>query len=73
MGCRMTLNDLSDQLKALPKGKAAGIHHEVYADLFPPGEPDEGARERCYEFAKALGCRIENEPAHKTVWFVKNA
>ena len=51
----------------------AGIHHDVYADLFPPGEPDPKAREACYNFAKTLGCRIENRATEKTVWFVKDA
>jgi len=50
----------------------AGIHHEVYAELFPPGEPDKRAREACYNFAKALDCRIENKPQEQTVLFVKD-
>jgi hypothetical protein len=69
----MTLDDLRTQLQALAPGKMAGIHHDVYADLFPPGEPDERAREACSNFAKALGCRIENKPAEQTVWFVRDA
>lgn len=54
-------------------GKAAGIHHDVYAELWPPGEPDQRARAACYDFAKSVGCRIENRPGDKTVWFVKGA
>lgn len=48
-------------LIALATDKCAGIHHDVYADLFPPGEPDENARAACYAFAKSVGCRIENK------------
>ncbi len=69
----MTLDDLRKTLEELPPGKMAGIHHDAYADLFPPGEPDERAREACYNFARALGCRIENKPQQEqTVWFVKD-
>lgn len=67
----MTLDDLRKTLEELPPGKMAGIHNDVYAELFPTGEPDERAREACYNFAKALSCRIENKRQEKTVWFVK--
>jgi len=50
----------------------AVIHHDAYADLFPPGEPDTNAREACYKFAKSLGCRIESKPEQQMVWFVKD-
>jgi hypothetical protein len=69
----MTLEELRETLEKLPPGKMAGVHHDAYADLFPPGEPDSNAREACYKFAKTLGCRIENKPQEKTVWFVKDA
>jgi hypothetical protein len=69
----MTLDDLKAKLASLQPGQMAGIHHDVYADLFPPGEPDENARAACYGFAKAQGCRIENKSAEQTVWFVKEA
>ena len=69
----MSLVELRVTLAALAPGKCAGIHHDVYAELFPPGEPDENARAACYAFAKSVGCRIENKPNEKTVWFVKDA
>lgn len=69
----MSLEELRDALTALEPGQCAGIHHDVYADLFPPGEPDENARAACYAFAKSVGCRIENKPTEKAVWFVKDA
>lgn len=69
----MSLDELRATLAALAPGKCAGIHHGVYADLFPPGEPDENARAACYAFAKSVGCRIENKPLAKTIWFVKDA
>jgi hypothetical protein len=69
----VTKDDLRTELQAIAQGEMAVIDHDVYAELFPPGEPDERAREVCYNFAKALRCRIENKPADKTVWFVKDA
>jgi hypothetical protein len=69
----MTLDELRAKLEELPPGKMAGIHHATFTDLFPPGEPDARAREACYNFAKALGCRIENKPQEQTLWFVKDA
>jgi hypothetical protein len=69
----MTLIELKATLSSLGLGKAAGINHDVYADLFPPGEPDERAREACFKFAKSHGCRIENNPKQQTVWFIKDA
>jgi hypothetical protein len=68
----MTLEGLKATLIGLQPGKAAGLHHEVYAELFPPGEPDERARAAAYELAKSTGCRIENKPNVQTIWFVKD-
>ena len=68
----MTREELKATLTSLEPGKAAGLHHEVYAELFPPGEPDETARATAHELAKSTGCRIENKPNAQTVWFVKD-
>jgi hypothetical protein len=69
----MSLEELRRTLLALSPDICAGIHHDVYADLFPPGEPDEHARLACYAFANSVGFRVENMPDEKTVWFVKHA
>ena len=69
----MTLDELRQELVALPKGKYAAIRYDHYAVLFPPGEPDENARAACYDFAKSAGCRIENKQSAQQVWFVKDA
>jgi hypothetical protein len=68
----MTLEDLKATLSSLPAGKAAGINHDVYAHLFPPGEPDQRARETCAKFAKSVGCRIENYSQQEAVWFIRD-
>lgn len=69
----MTLSELRQQILSMPKGKYGAISHDHYAMLFPPGEPDENARAACYEFAKSVGCRIENKPETGQIWFVKDA
>ena len=69
----MSLDELKATLVALPSGQCAGIHYDAYTELFPPGEPDENARARCYEFAKSVGCRIDNRSEEQTVLFVKSA
>ena len=65
------LEELKATLIGLQPGKAAGLHHEVYAELFPPGEPDESAKKAACELAKSTGCRIENRPDAQLVLFVK--
>ena len=58
----MTLAKLAQTLDEMKPGEFAAIHHDLFAELFPPGEPDDGARKACYDFACKHGCRIENEP-----------
>lgn len=69
----MNLDELKVEMAKMKKGQMIDISHEVYSDLFPPGEPDENARAACYDFAKANGCRIENKPSKQQVWFIKDA
>lgn len=66
------LKDLKSELDALSPGDATGIPYDVYADIFPPGEPDDGARGRALVFARACGCTIDNKPADEIVYFVKS-
>jgi hypothetical protein len=69
----MTLDEFSIELQEVKPGQYAQLHHDVYTELFPPGEPDQSARERCAKFAKERGFRIENKPAHKVIWFIRDA
>ncbi len=69
----MTLEELSRTLDEIKPGNRAAIHHDLFANLFPPGEPDARAREACYKFALQHGCRIENKPGQGELWFVKDA
>jgi hypothetical protein len=66
-----TLENLKGALRELRPGQFGAIDHDVYAELFPPGKPDQAARDACASFARAAGCRIENKPQDRQVWFVK--
>jgi hypothetical protein len=66
-----TLQDLANEIAAAPAGGAVGVGYDVYEELFPPGEPDQGARAKAWEFAKANGCAVNNRPTERTVFFVK--
>jgi hypothetical protein len=67
----MTLAELETTLKQLRPGEGAHIPYEMFAELFPPGEPDEQARVRAYEFARASSCQIENHFNDQVVVFYK--
>jgi len=45
-----TLAELKAQIDACPDRGAVGLPYDVYADLFPPGEPDQNAHEAAYNF-----------------------
>jgi hypothetical protein len=66
-----SLEDLRAEIAACPSGRAVGLSYDVYAELFPPGEPDEFARGRAWQFAKDNGCAINNRVTEQTVLFVK--
>lgn len=69
----MTLDDLDKILRELEAGKGARVPYDVYELLFPPGEPDDGARGRAYKFASERGIKIDNRPDDNSVWFFKDA
>jgi hypothetical protein len=50
----MTVSEFRIVLRELPADQAAHVPYEVFAELFPPGEPDDDARERAYRFAKKM-------------------
>jgi hypothetical protein len=54
------LKEFSDLLCSLPVGQSATLPLSVYELLFPPGEPDQGARTGAAGFARQHGCEINN-------------
>jgi hypothetical protein len=69
----VTLDELKETLARMKPRRYASINYGVYAELFPPGEPDQNARAACYELAKSVGCRIENRSQTQEIWFIKDA
>jgi hypothetical protein len=62
---------LSERLAKLSVGQRTSLPYSVYGVLFPPGEPDEGARVAAFVFARDHGCVIENQPDARQVVFTK--
>jgi hypothetical protein len=60
----MTRDEFGDLLNGLPVGHTGTLPYNVYAEFFPPGEADQDARGRAFEFARDRGCEIENRPSH---------
>jgi hypothetical protein len=69
--CPMTLDEFEGVLKQLTPGQGAHLAYDIYGQLFPPGEPDEAARARAYDFARSHSCQIENHPNQRVVVFYK--
>lgn len=67
----MTLNDLHNLLCQLSVGQTCSLPYSVYELLLPPGEPDDGARSRAFQFARAHGCVIQNKPQTQEVVLTK--
>ncbi|MZR14238.1 hypothetical protein GQE99_14540 [Maritimibacter sp. DP07] len=67
----MTLDEFGRILGGLEPGQGAFMRHSSYEMLFPPGEPDQGARERAYKFAREHGCKIDNSSEQKFIWFYR--
>jgi hypothetical protein len=66
-------SDLEGMLATLQPGKAVHVPYQAFAELFPPGVEDDGAKGRAYDLAKRHGCVIENRKSTEEVLFVKSA
>jgi hypothetical protein len=67
----MTLGDFGNLLDALIVGQTCTLPYDVYAVVFPPGEPDQDARTRAFDFARDRGCTIENMVREMQVVFTR--
>ena len=69
-----SLDLLGERLGKLSVGQRVALPYSVYAVLFPPGEPDDGARVAAFTFARDHGCVIEHQqPARQVVFTKKSA
>lgn len=73
----VTLAELAKVLDELEPGQEASIHHDLFAELFPPGGSDGRAQDGCLKFAREHLCRLNNKPGPLskdiTIRFVKYA
>jgi hypothetical protein len=53
---------LKSYLLDMPPGHVFDLTYPLFADAFPPGEPDAAARERLCAFAEECGCDLVNNP-----------
>ncbi len=67
------LDKLAGALAELKRGQWASIHYDLFATLFPPGEPYDMARGACLAFARQHGCHIVNKSQLSEIWFEKDA
>jgi hypothetical protein len=67
----MTLDEFEGLLKQLTPGQGAHLSYEACQELFPPGEPDQTARARAYEFARSHSCQVENHRDERVMVFYK--
>jgi hypothetical protein len=65
------LASLRDEITACSPGGTVVISYQQYGELFPPGEPDIGAREKARTFATEAGCWFVIRPREAVVAFVK--
>ena len=68
-----SLEDLKSELAAMEPGEETCVAYGQYALLFPPGEPDQGARNAAVAFAKADDCTVSNRRDDNLVCFVRPA
>jgi hypothetical protein len=69
----MTKDDLGKLLDNLKPAAEYVLNYDMFADLFPPGYPDQGAMAKLQNFARSHRCYLSNEPAEEAVWFIKHS
>jgi hypothetical protein len=57
----LTKEVLRSYLLDMPSGHIFDLTYRLFADVFPPGEPDEGARAALRQFAQECGCDVRND------------
>ena len=56
----LTPEVLKRYLRDMPRGHVFDLTYALFADVFPPGEPDIGARDNLRLFAQECGCDLKN-------------
>lgn len=58
----LTRQALKSYLLDMPRGHVFDLTYGHFADVFPPGEPDSGARDQLRILAEECNCDIKNNP-----------
>ena len=56
----LTRNVLKSYLAEMPSGHIFDLTYAMFADAFPPGEPDPFSRAALQAFAKECNCDLKN-------------
>ena len=56
----LTRDVLKSYLAEMPRGHIFDLTYALFADAFPPGEPDPIARAALQAFARECGCELKN-------------
>jgi hypothetical protein len=56
----LTQDVLKRYLLDMPRGHVFDLTYAQFADVFPPGQPDAGARESLRRFAEECGCDMKD-------------
>jgi len=59
----LTAAVLKSYLVDMPRGHIFDLTYALFADVFPPGEPDAGAREKLRQLAEECNCALVNDKA----------
>jgi hypothetical protein len=59
----LTSDVLKSYLLDMPRGHIFDLTYQLFADVFPPGEPDTAAREQLRALAEECGCGLVNNKA----------
>ncbi len=56
----LTEDVLKSYLNEMPRGHVFDLPYSQFAQLFPPGEPDSGARDKLRRLAEECACDLTN-------------
>ncbi len=56
----LTRDVLKSYLLEMPRGHVFDLPYGLFADVFPPGEPDSGARDALRRLAQECACDLVN-------------
>jgi hypothetical protein len=59
----LTRDILKSYLLEMPRGHIFDLTYKLFADVFPPGEPDLAAREKLRVLAEECGCDVVSSTA----------